>query len=102
VASWGSLAIASWSVTQGDHRGAQPHAHARQQQHRRVSAGKAPPRPTGVTTTAATSIAAAVAERLRRLTDGGALSIHAEVEPRALGYAICAIVRSAQPRATSS
>jgi DNA-binding Lrp family transcriptional regulator len=43
-----------------------------------------------------------VAERLRRLTDGGALSIHAEVEPRALGYAICAIVRSAQPRATSS
>ena len=35
----------------------------------------------------------AVAERLRRLTDGGALRIHAEVEPRALGYAICAIVR---------
>ena len=35
----------------------------------------------------------AVAERLRRLTDSGALRIHAEVEPRALGYAICAIVR---------
>jgi len=34
-----------------------------------------------------------VAERLRRLTDGGALRIHAEVEPRALGYAICAILR---------
>ncbi|HYY79171.1 MAG TPA: Lrp/AsnC family transcriptional regulator [Actinomycetes bacterium] len=35
----------------------------------------------------------AVAERLRRLTEGGTLRIHAEVEPRALGYTICAIVR---------
>jgi Lrp/AsnC family transcriptional regulator, leucine-responsive regulatory protein len=35
----------------------------------------------------------AVAERLRRLTDSGALRIHAEVESRALGYTICAIVR---------
>lgn len=35
----------------------------------------------------------AVAERLRRLTDSGALRVHAEVEPRALGYSICAIVR---------
>ena len=37
--------------------------------------------------------APAVAERLRRLTDGGALHFRAEVDPRALGYAICAIVR---------
>jgi Lrp/AsnC family transcriptional regulator, leucine-responsive regulatory protein len=35
----------------------------------------------------------AVAERLRRLTDGGTLRFHAEVDPRALGYTICAIVR---------
>jgi Lrp/AsnC family leucine-responsive transcriptional regulator len=35
----------------------------------------------------------AVAERLRRLTDSGTLRLQAEVEPRALGYTICAIVR---------
>jgi Lrp/AsnC family leucine-responsive transcriptional regulator len=35
----------------------------------------------------------AVAERLRRLTDSGALRVQAEIEPRALGYTICAIVR---------
>jgi len=35
----------------------------------------------------------AVAERLRRLTDSGAVSFRAEVAPRALGYTICAIVR---------
>jgi Lrp/AsnC family transcriptional regulator, leucine-responsive regulatory protein len=35
----------------------------------------------------------AVAERLRRLEDSGALSYRAEVDPRALGYAISAIVR---------
>jgi Lrp/AsnC family leucine-responsive transcriptional regulator len=35
----------------------------------------------------------AVAERLRRLEDAGVLSYRAEVDPRALGYAICAIVR---------
>jgi Lrp/AsnC family leucine-responsive transcriptional regulator len=35
----------------------------------------------------------AVAERLRRLTDSGALRVQAEVEPLALGYTICAIVR---------
>jgi Lrp/AsnC family transcriptional regulator, leucine-responsive regulatory protein len=35
----------------------------------------------------------AVAERLRRLTDSGALRFQAEVEPRALGYPISAIVR---------
>src|SRR5262245_36444333 len=35
----------------------------------------------------------AVAERLRRLEDCGALSYRAEVDPRALGYAISAIVR---------
>ena len=35
----------------------------------------------------------AVTERLRRLTDSRALSVQAELEPRALGYAICAIVR---------
>ncbi|HEV8653196.1 MAG TPA: Lrp/AsnC family transcriptional regulator [Actinomycetes bacterium] len=35
----------------------------------------------------------AVAERLRRLTDSGALHFQAEVEPRALGYTLCAIVR---------
>jgi Lrp/AsnC family leucine-responsive transcriptional regulator len=37
--------------------------------------------------------APAVAERMRRLEDNGVLSYRAEVEPRALGYAICAIVR---------
>ena len=35
----------------------------------------------------------AVADRLRRLQDTGALSFRAEVAPRALGYTICAIVR---------
>jgi Lrp/AsnC family leucine-responsive transcriptional regulator len=35
----------------------------------------------------------AVAERLRRLTDRGALRVQAEIDPRALGYGICAIVR---------
>ncbi|HZD74662.1 MAG TPA: Lrp/AsnC family transcriptional regulator [Actinomycetota bacterium] len=35
----------------------------------------------------------AVAERLRRLEDSGALSYRAEVDPRALGYTISAIVR---------
>jgi Lrp/AsnC family transcriptional regulator, leucine-responsive regulatory protein len=35
----------------------------------------------------------AVAERLRRLADSGAVRFQAEVEPRALGYTICAIVR---------
>jgi Lrp/AsnC family transcriptional regulator, leucine-responsive regulatory protein len=35
----------------------------------------------------------AVAERMRRLEDNGVLSYRAEVEPRVLGYAICAIVR---------
>jgi Lrp/AsnC family transcriptional regulator, leucine-responsive regulatory protein len=37
--------------------------------------------------------APAVADRLRRLQDGGALSYRAEVDPRALGYTVCAIVR---------
>jgi Lrp/AsnC family leucine-responsive transcriptional regulator len=35
----------------------------------------------------------AVADRLRRLEDAGILSYRAEVNPRALGYTICAIVR---------
>ena len=35
----------------------------------------------------------AVADRLRRLEDSGMLSYRAEVNPRALGYTICAIVR---------
>jgi Lrp/AsnC family transcriptional regulator, leucine-responsive regulatory protein len=35
----------------------------------------------------------AVAERLRRLTEGGAVRFRAEVAPGALGYTICAIVR---------
>ena len=35
----------------------------------------------------------AVADRLRRLEDSDVLSYRAEVNPRALGYAICAIVR---------
>lgn len=35
----------------------------------------------------------AVAERLRRLEDSGALRYRAEVDPRALGYTISAIVR---------
>lgn len=35
----------------------------------------------------------AVADRLRRLEDTGVLSYRAEVDPRALGYTICAIVR---------
>jgi Lrp/AsnC family transcriptional regulator, leucine-responsive regulatory protein len=37
--------------------------------------------------------APAVADRLRRLTDGGVLRCRAEVDPRALGYTVCAIVR---------
>jgi Lrp/AsnC family transcriptional regulator, leucine-responsive regulatory protein len=37
--------------------------------------------------------APAVADRLRRLTDSGALTCRAEVDPRALGYPVCAIVR---------
>jgi Lrp/AsnC family leucine-responsive transcriptional regulator len=37
--------------------------------------------------------APAIAERLRRLEDSGVVSYRAEVDPRALGYAICAIVR---------
>jgi Lrp/AsnC family transcriptional regulator, leucine-responsive regulatory protein len=35
----------------------------------------------------------AVADRLRRLEDSGVLSYRAEVDPRALGYTLCAIVR---------
>jgi Lrp/AsnC family transcriptional regulator, leucine-responsive regulatory protein len=35
----------------------------------------------------------AVADRLRRLEDSDVLSYRAEISPRALGYAICAIVR---------
>lgn len=35
----------------------------------------------------------AVGERLRRLEDSGALTYQARVDPRALGYTICAIVR---------
>jgi Lrp/AsnC family leucine-responsive transcriptional regulator len=35
----------------------------------------------------------AVADRLRRLEDTGILSYRAEIDPRALGYAICAIIR---------
>lgn len=35
----------------------------------------------------------AVAERLRRLEDTGTLTYRAEVDPRALGYTMCAIVR---------
>src|SRR6266851_7152632 len=35
----------------------------------------------------------AVADRLRRLEDSGTLSYRADVDPRALGYTICAIVR---------
>ncbi|HVA92642.1 MAG TPA: Lrp/AsnC family transcriptional regulator [Chloroflexota bacterium] len=35
----------------------------------------------------------AVAERMHRLEDSGILSYRAEVDPRALGYTICAIVR---------
>jgi Lrp/AsnC family transcriptional regulator, leucine-responsive regulatory protein len=37
--------------------------------------------------------APAVADRLRRLQDTGTLTYRAEVDPRALGYALCAIVR---------
>jgi Lrp/AsnC family transcriptional regulator, leucine-responsive regulatory protein len=37
--------------------------------------------------------APAIADRMRRLEEGGVLSYRAEVEPRALGYWICAIVR---------
>jgi Lrp/AsnC family leucine-responsive transcriptional regulator len=35
----------------------------------------------------------AVADRLRRLEDTGIVSYRAEVDPRALGYTICAVVR---------
>ncbi len=35
----------------------------------------------------------AVSDRLRRLEENGILTYRAEVNPRALGYAICAIVR---------
>jgi Lrp/AsnC family leucine-responsive transcriptional regulator len=35
----------------------------------------------------------AVADRLRRLEDSGAISFRTDVNPRALGYSICAIVR---------
>jgi Lrp/AsnC family leucine-responsive transcriptional regulator len=35
----------------------------------------------------------AVAERLRRLEESGALSYRAELDPRALGFSVCAIVR---------
>ncbi|HEX6453237.1 MAG TPA: Lrp/AsnC family transcriptional regulator [Trebonia sp.] len=37
--------------------------------------------------------APATAERLRRLEDTGVVSYRAEVDPRALGYPICALVR---------
>ena len=37
--------------------------------------------------------APAVAERLRRLEDGGVISYRTEVNPAALGYPICALVR---------
>lgn len=37
--------------------------------------------------------APAVAERLRRLAEEGVLTYRAEVDPRALGYPVCAIVR---------
>ena len=37
--------------------------------------------------------APAVADRMRRLDEDGVLSYRAEVNPRALGYSICAIVR---------
>lgn len=35
----------------------------------------------------------AVGERMKRLEESGALSYRAEVDPRALGYTVCAIVR---------
>jgi len=37
--------------------------------------------------------APAIAERVRRLEETGVVSYRAEVDPRALGYSICAIVR---------
>ena len=37
--------------------------------------------------------APATAERLRRLEDTGIVSYRAEVDPRALGYPICALIR---------
>jgi Lrp/AsnC family leucine-responsive transcriptional regulator len=37
--------------------------------------------------------APAVAERLRRLEESGVLSYRTDVDPRALGYTLCAIVR---------
>jgi Lrp/AsnC family leucine-responsive transcriptional regulator len=36
----------------------------------------------------------AIAERMQRLENSGALSYRAEVDPRFLGYTICAIVRA--------
>lgn len=44
--------------------------------------------------------APAVAERVRRLENLGALSYRAEVAPRALGYPICAIIRISPNSAT--
>src|SRR6476660_6571334 len=38
----------------------------------------------------------AVADRLRRLEENGTLTYRAEVDPRALGYTLFAIVRSAR------
>ena len=37
--------------------------------------------------------APAIADRLRRLHDSGTVTYRAEVDPRALGYTLCAIVR---------
>jgi Lrp/AsnC family leucine-responsive transcriptional regulator len=37
--------------------------------------------------------APAIAERVRRLEDTGVVGYHAEVEPRAIGYSLCALVR---------
>jgi Lrp/AsnC family transcriptional regulator, leucine-responsive regulatory protein len=37
--------------------------------------------------------APAVADRVRRLEDTGVVSYRAEIEPRALGYPVCALVR---------
>lgn len=43
--------------------------------------------------------APATAERLRRLEEAGVVSFRAEVDPRALGYPICALVRISPDRA---
>ncbi|HEU5420612.1 MAG TPA: winged helix-turn-helix transcriptional regulator, partial [Streptosporangiaceae bacterium] len=37
--------------------------------------------------------APAVADRVRRLEDTGVVSYRAEIEPRALGYPVCTLVR---------